>query len=442
MTTPTRAALPLLAALLLLTLLPTLAQAQAQAQDEESFRFHGQFRLNSFVTQERDQDSAAGNRLRLRPMFDAKPAREVSLHLELNLGHLTQNVAYARLDNGGAPAFGVRQAVLQWRPLDKLTFKAGLLPLSDRFGDTLYSGDWDFNPLAASVELKPGDLDLRFAAGRLVEGVEVLETHDNMSVIVADADWKEFGASLAWFNADRGLAGGGASTMEAISLLVPGVRYKGELGKLKLGVGLLASVFSAREGNADLEALGFAGRAEASLPLQDKMRLSVLAAVGTGDENFRKEEGSASSFITPMSLAGTHGYWGYTGKLTIQGPTDTGIDDPINLDGGSYGNQNLGRGLVTAQAKLTGEANDWLAYHLGLGWFRGMAEGVGGGTDIGFDAYGQLTWTLSGPLKLDTGAGFASLGDGYHTPTLDAQGAPSDERRNLFFAVSRLQLEY
>ena len=101
MTTPTRAAL---LALLPLALLPT--RAQAQTQDEESFRFHGQFRLNSFVTQESDQDSAAGNRLRLRPMFDAKPAREVFLHLELNLGHLTQNVAYARLDNGGAPAFG------------------------------------------------------------------------------------------------------------------------------------------------------------------------------------------------------------------------------------------------------------------------------------------------------------------------------------------------
>ena len=69
------------------------------------------------------------------------------------------------------------------------------------------------------------------------------------------------------------------------------------------------------------------GRFEARLTPADGAEIGVLATLATGGGAF--DAGTdGGAFVSPMSLLGTHGYWGYTAILTIQGPTDTGIDDP------------------------------------------------------------------------------------------------------------------
>jgi hypothetical protein len=54
----------------------------------------------------------------------------------------------------------------------------GLVPLSDRFGDTLFSGDWDFNPLTYAVLGKIEGIDIRAGAAKLIEGSEAKDADD------------------------------------------------------------------------------------------------------------------------------------------------------------------------------------------------------------------------------------------------------------------------
>jgi hypothetical protein len=56
--------------------------------------------------------------------------------------------------------------------------------------------------------------------------------------------------------------------------------------------------------------------------------------------------------------------------LCIQGPTDTGIDDPIRIDGGSYRNQTLGLGLTTLQVNVNIPVTDKFSLYGAAGIYR------------------------------------------------------------------------
>src|SRR3989337_2911563 len=113
--------------------------------------WHGQFRINYYsMSQDKDVgDGVAAARLRWRPTWDVKVNNDVSMHMQLNIGHIQSNTSNARFEQGGAPAVSLRHAVLNFTtPETGGRFSAGLVPMSDKFGDTLFSGAWDFNPLA------------------------------------------------------------------------------------------------------------------------------------------------------------------------------------------------------------------------------------------------------------------------------------------------------
>src|SRR3972149_9030947 len=132
--------------------------------------WHGQFRINYYsMSQDEDVDSGvAAARLRWRPTWDVKVNNDVSMHMQLNIGHIQSNTSNARYEQGGDPAVAIRHAMLNFTtPVTGGKFAAGLVPMSDTFGDTLFRGDWGFNPLALSWMGKVENVDIRLAGGNL-----------------------------------------------------------------------------------------------------------------------------------------------------------------------------------------------------------------------------------------------------------------------------------
>src|SRR3990172_10878403 len=74
--------------------------------------WHGQFRINYYsMSQDEDVDSGvAAARLRWRPTLDVKVNNDVSMHMQLNIGHIDSNAANARFNQNGGPALNCEDA--------------------------------------------------------------------------------------------------------------------------------------------------------------------------------------------------------------------------------------------------------------------------------------------------------------------------------------------
>nr|MBC8524232.1 hypothetical protein [Chlorobium phaeobacteroides] len=148
---------------------------------DPEFSWHGQFRINSYFDfRDNAGDDVTGSRLRWRPTIDVKFSESVSLHTQLNIGHINANIFQE-------DPVKLRHAVIKAGIYDTgVTMSAGLVPISDKFGDTMFSSDWDFNPLAALFEASYGDLAFRAGAGQLVEGDAAAE--DDLIIYLFDMD--------------------------------------------------------------------------------------------------------------------------------------------------------------------------------------------------------------------------------------------------------------
>ena len=111
-----------------------------------------------------------------------------------------------------------------------------------------------------------------------------------------------------------------------------------------------------------------------------------------------------------MALIGHHGYWGYTGKLNVQGPTDTGIDNPLRVDGSVYGGDGLGYGLMTIQAKADFPITDKLNGYAAIGIFQHQDVPSASDKSIGIDIYIQGKYNIAQNLNLEAGLDYASIG--------------------------------
>jgi hypothetical protein len=410
---------------------------------DPEFTYHGQFRINYYTESMSDtstfgDENAAAARLRFRPTFDVKVNEDVSTHLQLNIGHIKENTSNARTNNSGDPAVGLRHAVIQANMGNGVTGVAGLVPISDKFGDTLFSGDWDFNPLAVAFLFDAGGINFRIGTAKLMENSErdmqaatatspATKNKDDLDAYVFDADMGGFGASVYYLDIQKG-----ATAYKTATLTLYGVRYAGDLGGVKLNAFVVASALDASD--AKIKSNGYAAKVEAKIPVSG-MTLGVMGLYASGDKKFGSTD-TASSFITPMSLIGHHGYWGYTGKLNIQGPTDTGIDDPVNIDGGSYSNKNLGMGLTTAQVNLDIPISDKFSAYVAGGMFQSNDAPANASKDIGTDIYVQGKYNIGPKLNLEFGVDYAALGAGSHMTVA------LDKARNITTMFSRLQLEY
>jgi hypothetical protein len=169
-----------------------------------------------------------------------------------------------------------------------------------------------------------------------------------------------------------------------------------------------------------------------------------MALYASGDADYKDSTKSkASSFITPMSIAGTTGYWGYTGKLNIQGPTDTGVDTSfVNIDGGGYAtdNQNIGNGLTTLQVNVAFPIMPKLEGYAAAGWYTHNKAASGFKKYIGSDLYAQAKYMMYENLSIEAGVDYAMLAKGHGDSV--ALGTANQATRTETLVFSRVQLEF
>lgn len=417
--------------------------------------WHGQYRINSYY-QDATKDDAFGksndivaSRLRFRPALDLNFDNGIKTHVQINIGHINSNISNARFDQNGNPAVALRQGYIS-APIPKyenFTLVAGLIPMSDKFGDTLFSSDWDYNPLTYELLGKIADMDLRLAHGNLREGTENSHPVDDIDQWFVDLDTGVgFGASFYALNDNSKPANtitGASQTYEDYV----GLRYKTNLDTVELNAfaiynwGKRRFDFAAGTEN-ERENSGIALKAEAKVPV-GAAKAGVMALYSSGDMDFTDAtKRKSSSFITPMSIVGTTGYWGYTGKLNVQGPTDTGVDTHfLNIDGGGANNTNLGHGVTTVQVNAAFPViPERLDGYAAAGWYTHNSASPGFKKYIGTDIYVQATYHFGSSLNLDFGVDYAMLGKG-HADSV-ALGAANQSARNVALLFSRLQLEF
>lgn len=419
--------------------------------------WHGQFRINSYYQDASKDDvftkgdDIQASRLRFRPTLDFKWDNGVKAHIQLNIGHINSNIANARytLDgsSSGDSVVSLRHGYIS-APIPNytdFTLVAGLVPMSDKFGDTLFSADWDYNPLTYMLLGNVGGIEFRMAHGNLDEGAESSHPADDLDQWFFDADTKTgFGASFYVLNDNTKPTSSvtGASTTNEY---YAGVRYNGKLSSADFNAFVVYNWGQRKvpSGVAERENSGFAVKAEVKVPVHTA-RVGLMGIYASGDKDFNDAtKDSASSFITPMSIVGTTGYWGYTGKLNVQGPTDTGVDTSfVNIDGGGYAtnNTNLGNGLVTVQLNAAIPITSKLEGYAAAGWFSHTDAASGFDKYIGTDLYAQLKYMLWESLNIEAGVDYAMLGKGH--PDSVVLGVANQATRNETLVFSRLQLEF
>ena len=335
-------------------------------------------------------------------------------------------------------ARGIRYGFLYFQPATDHTVLAGILPLSDEFGDTLFSADWDFNIGGAALLGSAAAVNYRLAYLRLVDGVGSTDTASlgkDGDFFLADLIWEppadsagrrvRLGAHSYYLDIGAGLplgateelwAGATAkftsadSTISGFALLNTG----------NLGIGELDSSGQVLSGFRDGDAhTGYALKLEATRQI-GRGSVAVQAFYTTGDSG----DGSRihNRFVTPEGILGTEGYWAYTHLLTANGPSD--VSD-LGLEIG-----NGGAGLMTVQGRVRAPLHERVRGELFGGWFRaGRARRTGHSlaTEVG----AMASVALAEGLGLDVGLAGAFLGDFF--------GPDADD---LYEAFSRLQFQY
>ncbi len=393
--------------------------------------FGGQYRINSYTLMDKDgAGNIAASRVRIRQNIDLKFSEEFSTHIQLNIGHITEGIGNHTANTTGTAAPGVtvglRHAVLKYKFSDAAILVAGLVPLSDKFGDTLFSSDWDFNPLTYALVGTTSGLDYRVGSFTVAENGESDET------TAGGKTMNDTGGYLLDLGGNLGVAKAGVMGLIIQTPNVAadgydsnswfGVRAEGDVTGLKWHLsGVSSSVKKNIAGTTD-DATGIQILAKVD-GKAGNLGWGVLALNSSG------EKGTKKGFISPQSLYGGQGYWGKTGILNIQGPTDTGMDaNMLRTDNG-------GLGLMTIQANISSPIVTNLDGYLGAGWYQANEDNASGSKDIGSDIYAQLKYSFpNSPLALQAGVDVASLG----------KAAPNSggKTRTATAVFSRLQAEF
>lgn len=416
------------------------AAAPQPARTGPETSFGGQYRINAYSA---DSDVAGqgrqtASRVRIRQNVDIKFDERFKTHFQMELGHTTDNVSTTS-GSDRQTNLNVRHAVLDYTTLSGINLQAGIVPLSDYFGDTLFSGDWNYNPVAVSALAPLGAGKLRAFAGTLRETVGAGgETVSKDDTTHYQLDYRlplsgnaqiNFGASYVTLTPDT------AAPFRSGSHSNYGVGAQFELGRgLQLNGFVMGSTTDkkllapgAGDGSGAAAKLELTGQAGSG-------KFGLLATHATGKSN-------GSGFLPAMALSKTNGYWGYTGILTIQGPTDTGIDgDSVNISNNGYG-------LSTVQAKYAFPVTADLTGYVAAGWFGNTKAPAGRSGDVGTDWLLMGTYRFNKYLALDFGGAYAKLKDsvsGYSNGIVGGatfnQGVGVSRNKNALF--TRLQAEF
>lgn len=386
----------------------------------------GQYRVNGYVV---DDDvgglSRAAARLRLRQNLDFDFGRGFASHLQFELSHTSDNVTTTSESSRGTNV-DIRHAVLSRAFPAGVLVEVGILPLSDRFFDTQYSSDWDYNPLAVSLTAPMGPGELRAFAANLDEGQET----------VAD-DFLHFGLDYRWAFPD-GWVNVGAQLVNAAAAdgrqqehATVGISASLTIAEDMTLSGFMAASWTDR---ALLAATRRGRGLAAGLRLSGAGGWELLATHATGRRD-------GTGFLPLMALARTYGYWGLTGLLTVQGPTDTGFDgDGVNIS-------NNGFGLTSIQGRYQLDlARDW-RLALAAGWFGNSRTPRGRSGELGIDLLAMASWRITDVLGLDIGLAYAHVKDGvsgYFQGVIGgtAFNGPAGVSRDKIAGFTRLQAEF
>ncbi len=405
--------------------------------------FRGHFRINYYADSRSDEDDFGDNnvsaaRWRFMPTFDYYFGDDLMLHVQLRIGQFHEskyNNRWRFNDSGSDPAFDLRQGYVNAKLSDQVTGTAGIIPMSDKFGDTLFSSDWDFAPLGLVFSGSVNDIGYRIGTGKLYEGDES-SRDDDVDIYLLDVDYQKYGASAFYLKENTEID-------QDTDLFVYGVRGGHDIGNVNISGFLLGSTYSkdnsAVGGTDDKSATGYAAKVAVNIPI-DKINIGVMGIYTSGDKDFADDnEDSASSFITPQSVYHGAGAWGYTGKMNVQWPMDTGVDDPINIDGGNYANnRNLGLGISTIQAKITFPIINTVDGYLGAGYFTLNDAPDGRDEKLGTDIYAQVHWNIIKDLHLFSGIDYANLEEGHH----NSSTASGDQSRDITTFFSQLVMAW
>jgi hypothetical protein len=379
-------------------------------------------------------------RQRMRLNIDLQPAHGTYEHME-NIGGFLQ-LEYRGGWGGSSPASsdprgglslnafnrlqarGVRYGYIYYTPNDMSYLAAGIIPVSDQMGDTLFSADWDFNVGGIAYSSMSGNVDYRLAYVRLIDGV-------------ASADREVVGDNSHFFIADLNLAVGKAkvgghiyylyaSEEVAIEAGLPGEVKQGWYtlsGSVDLDSLMLNGFVSVNNGDfGTTENTGLALKAEAIIPLGSPT-VKVLAVYSTGDEAGVEPD---DQYRTIQGIFGTEGYWAYTHLFTANGPSDVN-DLGVGIDNGGFG-------LTTIQAKIEGPLTNKLTGELVGGWFQASEKNAAGDDDMGTEVAGMFTYEMAKYLNLQVGVAYAFLGDFFKSGGEDPD--------NLYEVFSRFQLQF
>jgi hypothetical protein len=410
--------------------------------------FGGQYRINFYSVDNgytESHEELAGRqtsqRMRIRQNVDIAFNQQFRTHLQFELHHTTDNVTTTDHRRGGkSTELSVRHAVMDytWRTgslFDGTNVQAGLVPLDDYFDQALFSADWNYNPLAAAFIIPAGPTSIRLFAANLEEGSE---SNVNDDFVHYQAD-----VTMPFGDDGRVTLTGTALNIAAAGNPDSNWHYNyGIGGYLPLGSVTVSGFVLGSSTNRELlggnnDADGIALRAELSGSLGPGT-FGLLTTHATG-----KDEGSG--FLMPMAFARSFGYWGYTGILTVQGPTDTGFDfDAVNISNNGYG-------MSSIQARYSFPLTDNLGVYFAAGWF-GNTNAPNRSSTVGTDGIVMGTYLFNRVLALDFGIAYAQLKDsvsGYFQGVQSNSGLggaafnqSEGEDRDKWALFGRLQAEF
>lgn len=335
-------------------------------------------------------------------------------------------------------ARGIRYGFLYATPLAGQMVIAGILPLSDQFGDTLFSADWDFNVGGVALLGSRGAVNYRAAYLRLIEGVGASDSRQlgkDGDFFLADAiyrsehpihwfRWIEGGLHAYYLTIGKGLPLGdtsegwfgatlrgrsGDTELNGFALV--------NVGRLGIGVlddgGRVVSGFDRSDAHS-----GYALKLEVSRPA-GPCAVAVQSLYASGD----RDDGTIRDrFVTPQGLFRTEGYWAYTHLFTANPPSDVN-DLAVELGNG-------GAGLLTIQGRVRTELRPRLGLEVSSGWFQ-AARPRNGSRRMGAEVGAMCSFAVAEGLLLDIGAAGAFPGSFF------PRGAAA-----LFEVFTRLQFQY
>lgn len=381
---------------------------------------------------------------RFRPWLNVIVNENVSGYLELEIGNIIwgDNYEWTKIYMGPATTPGGDRVGIELRR-GYLTYQnewlgkvvAGIQEWSDSFGDTLASGDWDFNVGGVSYKRSITNLwnsALKLGVFSLCEG-DVSKANDDTILFTSDIDFPVFeessiGLSAYFLNDGDQYSYPLVESYDSSRDLWAGLR-----GETKLGPVLADGFFIYNYGemdSPDFKHQGYATRLQGSCEIGPATaRVQGIYSTGEDDPSDTDSNEFRTIAQSERDNYGSQGYWSYLALTSPRGSSD--IQDL------GVGLQNRGLGLTTIQGSLAFPIIKRVSGYTAIGWLRSSADNPNNGKcDMGTELVAETTIDLTGNLKWDLGLAYLFTGDFYKA------SSASVDPENLYEFYSRLQLEF